>query len=114
MANVLKSITYSGNTNYANAYTYDTVYTVPTGTTSIIIGFAIANLKTDIVTISTQVFDSDLTQNVHFIKDVTIAAGSTLEVMGGNKIILNANDVIKMSADASNSFDVMLSLVEQT
>lgn len=114
MANVLKSVTYSGNTNYANAYTYDTVYTVPTGATSIIIGFAIANIKTDVLTVSTKIFDDDSNQDVHFIKDVVISSGATLEIMGGNKVILNANDVVSISADAPNSFDVVLSLVEQT
>lgn len=114
MANLLKSITYSGNTNYANAYTYDTVYTVPTGATSIIIGLAIANIKTDVLTVSAKLFDDDLNQDVFFIKDVVIASGATLEVMGGNKIILNANDVFSMSADSPNSFDVVMSLVEQS
>ena len=39
---------------------------------------------------------------------------STLEIMNGNKMILNANDVISVSADTSNSFDAILSLVEQS
>ena len=45
---------------------------------------------------------------------MAIDTGSTLEIMGGNKIILNANDAIQMTADTVNSFDVLISMVEQT
>jgi len=51
---------------------------------------------------------------VYFLKGVVLDTGSTLEIMGGNKIILNSNDSILMKSDTVNSFDVVLSLVEQT
>ena len=51
---------------------------------------------------------------MYILKDVIIDTGSTLEIMGGNKIILNAGDELRVSADSTYSFDTVLSLVEQT
>jgi hypothetical protein len=33
--------------------------------------------------------------------------------MGGNKMILNTSDILKVTSDTANSFDVTLSIVEQ-
>lgn len=114
MANTLLSKTYDGGNNYVTATTDVNIYTVPTSTTSILIGFTISNLTTGIIALSVKILDSDAAQTVHFLKNVVIDSGSTLEIMGGNKIILNASDAIRMQSDTPNSFDVVLSLVEQT
>ncbi|NDB78664.1 hypothetical protein EB155_02260 [archaeon] len=114
MANALLSKTYNGGANYANTATSAAVYTVPAGATSIIIGCTISNITTGFLSTSVQVYDSDQNQTVYILKDVIIDTGSTLEIMGGNKIILNAGDELRVSADSTYSFDTVLSLVEQT
>lgn len=114
MANTLLSKTYNGGANYANTANTATVYTTPANTTSILIGFTISNLTTSVISTDVQVYDDDAAQTVHFLKGVVLDTGSTLEIMGGNKIILNSNDSILMKSDTANSFDVVLSLVEQT
>ncbi|NDB80130.1 hypothetical protein EB155_09730 [archaeon] len=114
MANALLSKTYSGGDNYTTALSDASVYTAPANTTSIIIGFTISNLTTGFISTTVKVYDSDANQTVHFLKDIILDTGSTLEIMGGNKMILNANDSILISSDSSYSFDTVLSLVEQT
>jgi len=114
MANALLSKTYNGGTNYTTALADASVYTVPANTTSIVIGFTISNITTGFLSSSVKIYDSDQNQTVHFIKDVVLDTGSSLEIMGGNKIILNANDSILMNADSAYSFDTVLSLVEQS
>ncbi len=114
MANKLLSKTYNGDTNYSVALNKANIYTVPENTTAIVLGFSLSNLTDDILTTSVHYIDDDAGQEVHVLKDVAMAAGSTLEIMNGNKMILNANDAISVSADTSNSFDAILSLVEQS
>tara|TARA_B100001093_G_scaffold150514_1_gene143283 strand:- start:12865 stop:13209 length:345 start_codon:yes stop_codon:yes gene_type:complete len=114
MANTLLSKTFNGGTNYSNTANTAVVYTVPTSTTTIVIGFTISNITTSAIATNVKIYDDDASQTIHFLKNVAIDTGSTLEIMGGNKIILNANDAIQMTADTVNSFDVLISMVEQT
>ena len=47
------------------------------------------------------------------MKNIAIPSGSSLEIMSGNKLILNTTDLIKVTSDTANSFDITLSIVEQ-
>lgn len=114
MANTLKSITYSGNNSYSVADSDATIYTVPAATTTIVIGFSISNLKTSVVEVTAKMTDASASRTVNLLKDVPIAAGAALEIMGGNKLILEASDVIIIACDTINGFDAVLSIVEQT
>jgi hypothetical protein len=114
MANKLLSKTYNGGVNYTNALDDATVYTVPLSNTTIMIGFTISNLHNDLISVSVKLKDDDAGQTVHYLKDVVINVGSSLEIMQGNKMVLNANDEVIISSTIANSFDAVLSLVEQT
>jgi hypothetical protein len=50
--------------------------------------------------------------NVYFIKDIPIPAGSSVEIMAGNKINLEYEDVIKITSNTASSLDVALSIME--
>ena len=54
--------------------------------------------------------------DVHIVKNASIPAGSSLEVMSGNKLVLqntgSAADVLRVSASASNSADALVSVLE--
>lgn len=113
MANTLLLKTYDGGNDYATANTDASVYTVPSAKTTIIIGFMISNLTTNTVVVGVKITDSDASQTVNFMKNISVPSGSSLEIMGGNKMILNTSDVLKVTADTANSFDVTLSIVEQ-
>ena len=115
MANTLKGITKSGSSQSQNSDL--TVYTAGGSVTAvIIIGFNIANLLGSAITVQVKI-DADNSgsfDDVFLTKDLTIPAGSSIEIMAGNKLIINANDAVKGQANTDNAFDVSLSLVEQT
>jgi hypothetical protein len=113
MANTLLLKTYDGGNDYANANTDASVYTVPSAKTTIVIGFMISNLTTNTIVVGVKITDNDASQTVNFMKNISVPSGSSLEIMGGNKMILNTSDILKVTADTANSFDVTLSIVEQ-
>lgn len=114
MANLLKSITYNGNTNYTTQNSNASVYTVSANTTAIVIGFSICNLTSGVITVDVKQYDNSSAQTVNVFKNIPIASGASIEVMSGNKLILNENDALVVRSDTANSFDAVISLVEQT
>jgi len=95
-----------------------TLYTVPGSTTTVVLGLMLCNVDTSQrlvdVHIESDTSDTETNSNVHAIKDAPIPAGSTLEVMGGNKVVLQATDVLKIDCDAAAKIDATLSIMEIT
>lgn len=99
-----------------------TVYTVPAGSgssalESIVIGITIANKST--AGITCDVFIDALGgsgDDVYIVKDASIPAGSSLEVMSGNKLVLqhngSAGDVLKMTSSTASAADGIVSVLE--
>ena len=99
-----------------------TVYTVPAGAgssalESIVIGITIANKST--AGITCDVFIDALggaSDDVYIVKDASIPAGSSLEVMSGNKLVLqnsgSAGDVLKMTSSTASAADGVVSVLE--
>ena len=58
--------------------------------------------------------DTETNSTVFAIKDAPIPAGSTLEVMAGNKVVLQATDVLKIDCDVAAKIDATLSIMEIT
>ena len=118
MANTFKLKTKTG----INGAALSTVYTVPTSpsTTTVIIGLTIANIKgasiTGDIQIVTAATSGENGDDVYLVKDVPLPAGSSMEIMSGNKIILNAGDIVKASGSNSSGADadVILSIMEIT
>jgi len=50
----------------------------------------------------------------YYVKDAPVPAGGALEIMSGNKAVLEAADVLKVVSDTANSIDTTLSIMEQT
>ena len=95
-----------------------TLYTVPSSTTTIVLGLMLCNVDTSQrlvdVHIESNTSDNESNSNVHAIKDAPIPAGSTLEVMAGNKVVLQATDVLKIDCDVAAKIDATLSIMEIT
>lgn len=98
-----------------------TVYTVPAGSgsaalESIVIGITLANKTSAGVTASVFLDNYDGSNDVYIVKDATIPAGSSLEVMSGNKIVLQNNgttgDILKVSASSATSVDATVTVLE--
>lgn len=111
MANAFKLKTKTGGSTGADSAL--TLYTVPAATTSIVLGLNVSNLLTSNVVVDVQIENND-GDNIYIIKDVLIENGSALELMTGNKIVLETSDVLKVTSNAANSIDCSLSVMEQT
>ena len=99
----------------SSAGTPDTLYTVPSSTTTVVIGLTLANVHTTQVTASVTVIDSsNSNETSHVIKDAPIPVGSSLEIMSGNKIILEASDIIKVDCSVADKVSATLSIMEIT
>jgi len=95
-----------------------TIYTVPSSTKTVIIGLTIANVKGASVTADAQVVTASSSgenaDDVYLIKDIPLPAGSSIEIMSGNKIVLEAGDIVKVKGSVTDAVDAMLSIMEIT
>ncbi len=120
MANDFKRFTVS-SVNTSVGASASAVYTVPAGAgstalESIVIGITLANKTSTGVTASVFLDNFSGSNDVNIVKDATIPAGSSLEVMSGNKIVLQNNgttgDVVRVSSGTSTAIDATLSVLE--
>ena len=120
MANDFKRFTVP-SVNTSTGASASAVYTVPAGggataLESIIIGITLANKTASGVTASVFLDNLDGSNDVFIVKDATIPAGSSLEVMAGNKIVVQNNgttgDVIRVSSDTGTAVDATVSVLE--
>lgn len=88
------------------------VYTVPAATATTVIGMNVANLTEGMVNCTIEVGDEASNIGV-MLKDVPIAPNTSLKPIGkGEKIVLDASNVLYVTADSTDSLDVILSIVE--
>jgi hypothetical protein len=102
----------------ASAGTPLTLYTVPSSTTTVVIGLTLCNIHTSAVTADVQLVsdtsDTETNETVLLIKDVTIPAGASLELLTGGKVVVQATDIIKIDCSVSAKIDATLSILEIT
>lgn len=115
MANTFKVITKAGVT------TQDDIYTVAASTTTVILGLVLGNTTssqtTATVTLSSDTANraganNEANQDVELVTNAPIPSGSSLELLSGNKVVLETTDVLKVTAGAAT--DVCLSIMEIT
>lgn len=99
----------------------DAVYTVPAGSgstalESIIIGISICNKNASERTVGIFLDHLDGSSDSYIVKDLKVPGNTTVEIMQGNKIVVQNNgttgDVIRAEASAGTSIDVVLSVLE--
>lgn len=102
----------------ASAGTPLTLYTVPSSTTCVVIGLTLCNIHTASVTASVQLVsntsDTETNETVLLVKDVSIPAGSSLELLTGGKVVLQATDILKVDCSVTAKIDSTLSILEIT
>ena len=89
------------------------IYTVPSATMTTVIGLTLANTSGGSINVGVGITRTG-SDNVSIIKNVPVPQGSSLEVMQGNKIIMEATDTITVVSDTSSSLDASLSILEMT
>ena len=110
MANTFKNKVFNGSNTTANSDM--TVYTVPSSTTTVVIGLTLANTTSSQITVDAKM--SAGSNTVFLINNLPIPTGSSFEFMSGNKIILEAGDAIIVSSDTAQSLDTVMSIMEIT
>ena len=115
MANTFKTVTKAGVTSE------DVIYTVASSTTTVVLGLILGNTTTGQIT-ATVTLNSDTSaragandeanQAVELLTNAPIPAGSSLEMLSGNKVVLETTDEIKVTATGAT--DVALSIKEIT
>jgi hypothetical protein len=117
MANEFKVIT--RDVAPAVSGTPETIYTVQSGSTIVVLGLTLANVHNAQVTASVTLVSTTAhtgqTANTtaHIVKDAAIPAGSSLSVLDG-KINLNVGDIVKVDCSVADKVSVIMSYMEQT
>ena len=119
MANTFKVVTFAAEPNSAG--TPYTVYTTPSSTTTIILGLVLSNIHTSQVTAEVELVSDTsgggraATNGTSFlVKDAPIPAGSSLELLAGNKVVLETTDAIKVDCSVADKLSGTLSIMEIT
>ena len=119
MANDFKRFTVSSATTSTGS-SADALYTCPSGGSSaalesIVIGITLSN-KTSAGITGSIFLDGYDGVDTYIVKDATIPVGSSLEVMAGNKLVLQgngtANDVLRVNCGTASSLDATVSILE--
>jgi len=121
MANDFKRFTAQSVSDNSGA-SGDVVYTVPAGSDSsalesIVIGISISN-KTASDTTAEIFLDSysGSGDDAYIVKGISIPANTSVELMSGNKIVLQNNgttgDILKASSGTASALDVVVSVLE--
>ena len=89
------------------------VYTVPSSTTTTVIGLTCANVtSTSPVKVS---IDSSASTHFFVVKNAEVFEGGSLVAVGGDqKLVLETGDIIKVQSDTASSIDTIVSVMEQS
>ena len=110
MANTFKNAALANVSNSS----YQTLYTAPANTQTVILGLAIANKTTGAVTVQVQFTDTSASNaTFQLLENVSIPANTTLETLAGQKYILEAGDILKVKAGTGSAIDVVMGLMEK-
>ena len=72
--------------------------------------FDIANTTQNVVEANVEIFDTSASTDAFLVKNAPVPAGGTLQVVAGQKIILEATDIVKVTA--TGAVDVVAAILE--
>jgi len=121
MANTFKVISFAAEP--ASAGTAYKMYTVAGSTTTVVLGLILTNIHSSAVTVEVELVSNtanrgganNVTNTTSFlVKDVSIPAGSSLELLSGGKVILETTDEILVDCSVADKVSGTLSIMEIT
>ena len=119
MANTFKVV--SHDVMPASAGTPQDLYTTPSSTTTVILGLVIANVHTSQVTADVKLVSdtsgggrSATNTTTFLLKDAPIPVGSSLEILSGNKVVLETTDKLQIDCSVADKVSITLSIMEIT
>ncbi len=114
MANTFKVVTKAGVTSE------DVIYTVAGSTTTVVLGIMLGNTTTSQVTATVTLSSDTLSraganneanQDVELVTNAPIPSGSSLELLAGNKVVMETTDVLKLTASTDTSMSWTFEMV---
>ena len=121
MANTFKCVTFASEP--ASAGPPYKMYTVASSTTTVVLGLILTNIHSSAVTVEVELVSdtanrggvNNVANTTSFlVKDVTIPAGSSLELLSGGKVVLEQTDEIKIDCSVADKVSGTLSIMEIT
>ena len=113
MANTFKLDTKSSLVTDAVSNTTTNVLTAGATATLIVLSAMVSNK-----TVASSNVDVYLVTNtgddVYLIRNAPVPAGSSLELISGNKVIMEPSDVLRARSDTATALDIAVSYLEQT
>ena len=111
MANTFKNA-FAANVSNSS---YVDLYTVPSSTTTIILGLALCNKTASAVNVTVQMQDTSASNaDFQVLDTVSIPARPTREVLAGQKYVLETTDVLRVKAGTASAIDATLGFMEIT
>ena len=105
----------------ASSGTPEDLYTTPGSTTTVVLGIMVANVHSSQVTASVKLVSDTsgggraATNTTTFlVKDAPIPVGSSLELLSGNKVVLETTDKIQIDCSVADKVSVTMSIMEIT
>ena len=99
------------------------MYTAASNTTTVVLGLVLANIHSSAITADVQLESNTANRNgdnnvangtSQLLKDVAIPSGSSLELLSGGKVVLEATDSIKIDCSVADKLSGTLSIMEIT
>ena len=119
MANTFKVV--SHDVMPASSGTPEDLYTTPSSTTTVVLGMVLANVHTSQVTASVKLVSdtsgggrSATNTTTFLLKDAPIPVGASLEILAGNKVVLETTDKIQIDCSVTDKVSVTMSIMEIT
>tara|TARA_Y100001937_G_C7083628_1_gene314225 strand:+ start:637 stop:996 length:360 start_codon:yes stop_codon:yes gene_type:complete len=119
MANTFKVV--SHDVMPASSGTPEDLYTTPSSTTTVVLGMVLANVHTSQVTTSVKLVSDTsgggraATNTTTFLlRDAPIPVGGSLEILSGNKVVLETTDKIQIDCSVADKTSVTMSIMEIT
>ena len=121
MANTFKTVTFAAEPN-ASGTPY-VMYTVAGSTTTVVLGLVLANIHTAQVTATVRLVSDTANRAVTnntangtsiIVKDAPIPVGGALELLAGNKVVLETTDQITIDCSVADKVSGTLSIMEIT
>ena len=112
--NVVRTNLASGQLNSVGGRTtliggFTNVSGIPDGTYGVIIGLITANKNSNTRTLSLEITPSGTSTTGVLVHNVNIPNGTSLELIEGDKIIMNAGDTLSAYSNGANSLDCQVS-----
>ena len=121
MANTFKTVTFAAEP--ASSGTPYVMYTAGSGVTTVVLGLVLANIHTAQVTATVRLVSdtgsrggsNNVTNGTSIIvKDAPIPVGGALELLAGNKVVLETTDQITIDCSVADKVSGTLSIMEIT